>query len=220
MEGYSHALSGAVTGGAAGVLLLHLPVAQTALLAGLAAGAAVLPDMDHPDSSLAWSFGFLTRALAWCTGKVCGGHRHGSHTVIAAAVVTGLAWLAVNFRHDMAGRIGLGVLLALILAGAMTALRLAGHWRDIVAIAGAAAMIVTGTGLGLVAIAAGTGYLTHLAGDMLTDSGVPVLLPFTCHRFRWWGEPLAFTTGTLPERMIVDPLLIAACGALIWAAAH
>jgi membrane-bound metal-dependent hydrolase YbcI (DUF457 family) len=206
--GHTHALSGAVTGSAASIYVLHLPLPQAALMAGLTAGAAVLPDIDHPNSTLARSFGFATHSFAWLVGKVSGGHRHGTHTLIGVAVFTVLAWLAVQYRHDTAGRIGLGVLLTLILAGALIALRLGGHWSDALAIGGAVAMTATGTGLSLVALAVGLGCATHITGDMCTDSGCPLLLPFSRYRFRLLPEPFAFTTATRPEVLVVTPALV------------
>lgn len=206
--GHTHALSGAVTGSAASIYVLHLPLPQAALLAGLTAGAAVLPDIDHPDSTLAHSFGFLTHAFAWLVGRISGGHRHGTHTLIGVAVFTALAWLAVTYRHDTAGRIGLGALLTLILAGALIALRLGGHWSDALAIGGAIAMVSTGTGLSLVALATGLGCATHIAGDMLTDSGCPLLYPFSEYRFKLLPEPFSFSTGTRPELLALTPALV------------
>ena len=44
--GHTHALSGAVTGAAAGEFVLHLPPLQLAALAGLTAAFATLPDLD------------------------------------------------------------------------------------------------------------------------------------------------------------------------------
>jgi membrane-bound metal-dependent hydrolase YbcI (DUF457 family) len=205
--GHSHALSGAVTGTAASLYVLHLPLPQAALLAGLTAGAAVLPDIDHPSSTLARSFGFLTHGFAWLVGRISGGHRHGTHTLLGVGVFTGLAWLAVAFRHDTAGRIALGALLALILAGALIALRLGGHWSDTLAIGGAVAMVTTGTGLSLVALAVGLGCSAHVAGDMLTDSGCPLALPLSRRRFKLLPEPFSFTTGTAPELYVVTPAL-------------
>lgn len=207
--GHTHALSGAVTGTAASLYVLHLPVPQTLLLAGLTAGAAVLPDLDHPDSTLAHSFGFLTKSFAWLVGRISGGHRHGTHTLIGVAVFTTLAWLGVEYRHDTAGRIALGAFLTLILAGALIALRLGGHWSDALAIGGAVAMVSTGTGLSLVALAVGLGCATHIAGDMCTDSGVPLLLPLSRYRVRLLPGPLAFSTGTRPELWVVTPVLLA-----------
>src|SRR5262245_16859969 len=96
--GHTHALSGAVAGAAAGEYVLHLPVPGILILTGLTAGAAVLPDLDHPDSTLAHAFGPLTRLFAWLVGKVAGGHRHGTHSLLGVAVFTAIAWLAVVFR--------------------------------------------------------------------------------------------------------------------------
>jgi len=42
------------------------------------------------------------------------------------------------------------------------------------------------------------------------DSGCMLGYPWSKHRFRLPPEPLAFTTGTLPELAIVDPALSAA----------
>lgn len=75
--GHTHALSGVVAGTAVGLYMAHLPSTQLVLFAGLTAGAAVLPDIDHPNSTLAHCFGFLTRRFAWLIGKIAGGHRAG-----------------------------------------------------------------------------------------------------------------------------------------------
>ncbi|MGO9296188.1 MAG: hypothetical protein ACLP52_20325 [Streptosporangiaceae bacterium] len=51
--------------------------------------------------------------------------------------------------------------------------------------------------------------MTHIAGDLCTDSGCMLGYPLSRHRFRLLPEPLAFTTGTGPELWLVDPLLLA-----------
>ena len=45
---------------------------------------------------------------------------------------------------------------------------------------------------------------------MLTDSGCMLLYPLSQQRYHLLPEPLAFTTGTRPELLVVDPLLTAA----------
>ena len=214
--GHTHALSGLVTGAAAGLYVLHLPPWGTVALAGLTAGAAVLPDIDHPDATLAHCFGFLTTAFAWLVGKIAGGHRWGTHSILGVAVFTGLAWLAVHYRADAGGRIGLCGLLSLITAGGLYALRIGGHWADAIAVTAAIAMTITGTGLGLVAIATGLGCATHVFGDGLTDEGVPLAYPLSRRRVKWLPEPLAFTTGTRPEGLFA---LVLSLG-LGWLAYH
>jgi hypothetical protein len=51
-------------------------------------GAGVLPDIDHPDSTIARSFGFLTEASAWLVGPIYSGHRHSTHSPAGIAVFT------------------------------------------------------------------------------------------------------------------------------------
>jgi LexA-binding, inner membrane-associated putative hydrolase len=60
MMGRTHALSGLVAGVAIGQFGWHLDLAHLAVGAAVTAGAAVLPDIDHPDASCAESFGFVT----------------------------------------------------------------------------------------------------------------------------------------------------------------
>jgi len=224
--GHTHALSGLVTGTAVGLFVTHPPLthlahfrpAQLALFAGLTGGAAVLPDIDHPDSSLARSFGFLTKGFAWLIGTISGGHRHLTHAVLGVAGFTGLAWLAVKYRSDIGGEIGLALFLALIIAGGLYAMQVHGHGADVLAIAGAIALTVTGTGLGLVALAVGLGCATHVVGDMLTYEGCPLLYPFSEYHFRLLPGALAFTTGTWPELWVLDPGLLGGLGYLIYRA--
>jgi hypothetical protein len=41
----------------------------------LTAGTGVLPDIDHPDSTIARSFGFVTEAFAGVVARLSGGSR-------------------------------------------------------------------------------------------------------------------------------------------------
>jgi membrane-bound metal-dependent hydrolase YbcI (DUF457 family) len=82
----------------------------------------------------------------------------------------------------------------------------------------AAAEVWYGYGLSLIPLAVFVGCCTHIIGDMLTDSGCMLLFPLSKHRFHLLPEPFAFTTGTRPELLVVDPLLTAALLALAaWA---
>lgn len=215
MLGRTHALSGAVAGAAAGLAVAHLTPAGVAVAAGLTAGAAVLPDIDHPDATIARSFGLLTRAFAWLIEKVSGGHRHGTHSLVGIGAFTAAAYAAVGYRHTVPGLAALGLLLTLVIAAALRALRIGGHAADLLAVAGAASVIWSGFGIGTLgwAVALGTG--THIVGDMLTDEGVPLAWPLSRAHLRLLPEPLAFTTGTRPERWVVAPLLLVA---LAWLA--
>lgn len=215
MLGHSHALSGLVTGTAAG-LLLHMPVEGTGALAALTASWATVPDLDTCGSCAARSLGFLSEAFAWTVGKVARGHRHGTHSLLGVAVLTGVTWLACEFRDTIPGRAVLALLLAVALAAGLRALRIGGHGADLLAIAAAGGIAWYGFDLRLVPLACALGCLTHIGGDMLTESGCPLLWPVSEYRFRWWPSPLAFTTGTKPELWLVDPALMVLLGLLSW----
>ncbi len=207
MLGHSHALSGAVTGIGAG-MLLHLPVPQIGALTGFTAGMALLPDLDKCGSSPARCLGFLSEAIAWTVGRLTGGHRHATHSVLGVAMFGGLAWLSCHFRYDWAGKAGLALLMTVSVAGGLEALHLArGHAADLIGLGVASWEVWFGYGLRLIPLAVVIGCGTHIAGDMLTDSGCMLGFPVSRHRFHLLPEPLAFTTGTRPELLIVDPVL-------------
>jgi membrane-bound metal-dependent hydrolase YbcI (DUF457 family) len=219
MLGHSHALSGAVTGAAAGIFL-HMSEPRTVALAGFTAGMALLPDLDKCGSSPARCLGFLSEAVAKVIAKISGGHRHATHSILGIAVFTALAWVACHFRGDIAGKAGLALLMTLTVSGALESLRIArSHVADVIAVGVAAFEIWFGYGLALIPLAVLVGCATHIAGDMLTDSGCMLGYPASKFRYHLLPEPLAFTTGTRPELLFVDPLLTVALVALgIWVA--
>lgn len=214
MLGRTHALSGAVVGAAVGLTATHLTPGRLAVGVVLTAGAAVLPDIDHPDATCARSFGFITWIFAWLVEHVSGGHRHGTHSLVGIAAFSAAAYAADAYRHVTAGKIALGLLLTLVVASALRALKIGGHWADLLAIGGAAALIWSGYGVAGIPWAIAIGTATHIAGDMLTDEGVPLFWPLSRQHFRVLPEPLAFTTGTRPERWFVAPLLFVALAGL------
>jgi membrane-bound metal-dependent hydrolase YbcI (DUF457 family) len=214
MLGHSHALSGAVTGAGVGIFL-HFSDPRIVALSGFTAGMALLPDLDKCGSSPARSLGFLSEAVATVIAKISGGHRHATHSVLGIAIFTALAWVACHYRADIAGKAGLALLMTLTVSGALESLRIArSHVADVIGIGVAAAEIWYGFGLALIPLAVLVGCATHIAGDMLTDSGCMLGYPASRFRFHLLPEPLAFTTGTRPELLFVDPLLTVALVAL------
>lgn len=210
MLGHSHAMSGAVTGTAVAIAL-HYPVPKAAALAGLTAGMALLPDLDKCGSGPARCCGFVSEALAWAIAKLSGGHRHATHSVIGIGMFTVLAWASATFRNTIEGKIGLALLMTIAVAGGLEALHLVrSHLADVIGIGIAAWEIWYGFGLALIPLAVLVGTTTHIVGDMLTDSGCMLAYPMSRQRFHLLPEPLAFTTGTRPELMFVDPLLTVA----------
>jgi membrane-bound metal-dependent hydrolase YbcI (DUF457 family) len=219
MQGHSHALSGACTGLAAGILL-HLRVPGEVALGGFTAGTSLLCDLDSCGSSAARCLGFASRILAWVIAAACGGHRHLTHSLPGVALFTTLAWLACHFRHDWGGQAGLVILVGLSVSAGLEALHVTdGHLADLIGLAAAVAVVVYGYGLTLIPLATALGFGTHIAGDLATDSGVRLLYPFSGRKFHLLPEPLAFTTGTRPETRIVDPALYGVLALLVlWVA--
>ena len=112
---------------------------------------------------------------------------------------------------DWGGKAGLALLMTLSVSAVLEALHLVrGHTADVIGIGVAAWEVWYGYGLRLIPIAVFLGCSTHIIGDMLTDSGCMLAFPLSRQRYHLLPEPLAFTTGTSPELLIVDPLLTAA----------
>jgi membrane-bound metal-dependent hydrolase YbcI (DUF457 family) len=233
MLGRDHALSGALAFAAAAPLL-H--VTGVHLVAGMAltAGAGVLPDIDEPGSTIARTFGFLTGAFAWVIHRISGGHRKGTHSLLGVALLTGGAVAAGSWQAGVQAAGGhpapwwhlipAGFILALLFASGFRALRIGGHHGDAAGIALAAFVLWKQWDLALVpphhvsllAVCVALGILAHLAGDMLTHDGCPLLYPFSRYEFGLLPEQLRITTNKVAEHWIVSPLLIAALAYLTW----
>lgn len=142
MKGYSHALTGAgawlaLTSTSGAALGWYAQPTQVALAGSIVcAGAALLPDVDHPDGTIAWSLppvkmGSLTvvpsPTMALCKGVegFSGGHRHATHSLIGVSAFVGLAWAAALITPTIHGRsvaVGAGLLCVLLVAFAIKAL--------------------------------------------------------------------------------------------------
>jgi membrane-bound metal-dependent hydrolase YbcI (DUF457 family) len=169
MLGRDHALSGAVAFTAAAPLLHATGIIPVAAGAVLTAGAALLPDLDHPRSSAARTLGPVTRALAWVIARLSGGHRHGTHSLAGIAAFTAVVAMTAGWslRHSLScpadpftgpaqrwvldrgawcfpvhawQQLPAALVTVLLLASALRALRIGGHHGDLLAIGGAAAI--------------------------------------------------------------------------------
>ena len=210
-----HALSGALVFTAVAPVL-H--VSGPALLAGavFTAGAATVPDIDEHGSTISRTLGFFTETVSWIVHKVSGGHRKGTHSILGVAVFTLAAWVAVNDARSLTGKIILGVILSLILAAGVRALRIGGHHGDVIGVAGAAAAIYWHAGLSLVPLCIALGVASHIAGDELTHDGCPLAWPFSRREYHLLPHRLQITTGRFAEHWIVSTLLLAGLCYLLW----
>jgi membrane-bound metal-dependent hydrolase YbcI (DUF457 family) len=236
MMGRDHALSGAVAFAALGPVL-HVRPAYLAAGVVLSAGAGVLPDIDHPDSTISRSFGFLTEWFAWLVDRLSGGHRHGTHSVLGIAAFTAAAYGAGRFQlsepaavtrqlHFSWHIVPAALILALLYSSALRALHIGGHSGDLLGLAAAAATIFTGADLTqlplgswhvpLLATAVALGCAAHIAGDSLTHGGCPLLWPASMHEFHLLPRPLQITTARLCETWLIFPLLLAGLAVAVW----
>ncbi|GAA4887392.1 metal-dependent hydrolase [Streptomonospora salina] len=237
----SHAATGLLVGVlTTAAMAPAMSVGPPELLAGaaLGAGAALLPDIDHPDSTVARAHGPLTRGLAhgarWVSAEIHrrtatpedavadGAHRFLWHTPVAAVATGVLVGLGAAASGVVLGAVlwftlGLGLLgLAQNLPRGRRRKRLM-SWPVVTlgAALGAAALVHGGVAHGPFAGAVvGVGMLTGALGDGLTRSGVPLAWPFAVKGRRWAmiGLPrrTRFATGTWPERLVCWGSLISA----------
>jgi inner membrane protein len=149
--GRSHILTGVISG-AAVANAADLDPAKSVAFVAITAVCALLPDLDHPGSTLSRKLWIPGRAFASIIEHVFG-HRQITHSVL-----------------------GVG----LLMAGLAFAPHLPAHcyWAVIL------------------------GCATHIVGDMLTVSGVPLLWPVP-QKFRLFNMP----TGGNLETFAVTPIL-------------
>jgi membrane-bound metal-dependent hydrolase YbcI (DUF457 family) len=232
MMGHSHALSGAVVwlGIAPGLAALPAVISPelapslasvltpSELIAGavICAGAAMLPDLDHPSATIAQTFGPVTWGLSKAVNFVSGGHRHATHSLLF-----GLA--AGAGTHFLAGRypIARDILVVLMIGLALRAVGIGVPGKtitsavvNVVLTAGLfVAFFMFGVGYAWLGFAIGVGCLVHVFGDCLTERGCPVLWPI---KGRWLlPYKIGIKTGKAFEQQFLGPVLSVAVLALL-----
>lgn len=221
MRGYTHALSGAavwLAGTSQSAIAVGVATAPPSILftgTGLCAGAALAPDIDHHNGTIAWSlppvkvFGITiipspTAALCKVVGRVSGGHRHATHSLLGVAFFAIAVFLADLVRvtwhgHDIPvlSWVIAGFLMAFTLKVFGISRSLAGSRRDqrsnplswvlgtafgpwVLAFGLASAITWFGgdTSWNWMWIAVAVGSFVHVVGDSLTPERVPWLWPW------------------------------------------
>ncbi|ETK32448.1 metal-dependent hydrolase [Microbispora sp. ATCC PTA-5024] len=224
MMGHSHALSGAAVWLAVAPALVALPgvvspelatltgpiLTPSELVAGavVCAGAAMLPDLDHPNATIAQTFGPATWLLSKGVNAISGGHRHATHSLLFA-VAAGLGTYFLSERYSVAR----DILVVLMIGLALRAVGIGVPGRTItsavVNIVLTAALYLTFLMLGVtyswIGFAIGIGCLVHVIGDCLTERGCPVLWPI---KGRWLLPfDIGIKTGKTFEKQILGPAL-------------
>lgn len=149
------------------------------------AGAALLPDADHRNASIAHSLPPVSEWICRVVGTVAGGHRNGTHSLLGLAAFTLLAWLlSLPAMPTATGTLQLGAGLGTVLLAsfAVKALKFVPDrarrvpWLVAVPL-GALVSVGMGDQGGLFVAAVALGAAVHVAGDMLTDGGCNLLWP-------------------------------------------
>lgn len=203
MLGRTHATSGSLLWSATVSLspLVGVHPHWPAVVAGsvATAGAALLPDADHPEATIAFSLGPITKALTLFVHKVSGGHRHATHSLLFAVEATLATWLPLLLAGQWFAVPALFVLTVFALRA----------WHVKPSLTPVAAVLYTGVfwlllhgDYGWLPVAVGVGVVAHLAGDCLTKEGCPLLWP---HR-RHYMLPLIQRTGNKIETMLFAPV--------------
>ncbi|WP_214107524.1 metal-dependent hydrolase [Acrocarpospora catenulata] len=233
MMGHSHALSGALVWLGIAPALAALPSAVSPELAGvvgsvltpselvagalICAGAAMLPDLDHPSATIAQTFGPVTWALSKAVNWVSGGHRNATHSLLFAVVMGfGAHFLAENYpiAKDVLVVLSIGLAIRAIGIG-VPGKRLASAMVNVALTAGLFATFLTlGVQYAWLGLAIGIGCFVHVVGDCLTERGCPVLWPIPGK----WLLPydIGFKTGKKFELNILAPVLSVAVVALLF----
>lgn len=209
MMGRTHAMTGTLAFLGASTLV---PATVPELVLGtvVCTGAALIPDIDHPNSTITLTYGPVTRSFSWIFRALSGGHRMGTHSAMAVGLVFGSSWVAVHRlgARDWTGYVamaGLGFLMVLAIAGAVRLLKIEGYVDDFIPIPLVIGLVwFTPVPLDLMPLALALGVAVHTLGDMLTMTGCPVGWPLSDRRYAF----RLFSTGGFTENWLITPLTI------------
>jgi membrane-bound metal-dependent hydrolase YbcI (DUF457 family) len=206
----------------------------------VAAGCAVLPDVDHPQATVARVFGPVSQAVSRVLARGCArvhaatrtrldrpdldGHRTVTHSAVFAVALG-----ALTAAVCLLGRVPAVVVLfvsAGLAARSMLSKRRRGTFGATGIALGAALFgwwaFRTGSAWWL-GVPVASGCLVHCLGDALTNSGCPILWPLRICGRRWFlvGPPRAvrFRTGGVVECWVVGPVLLVGFVGAAWALA-
>lgn len=218
-----HATCGLLAGVGVAAFIPAAPWPIRVLVVIVTGGAALLPDLDHPQATAAKSLGPVTKVIAIGVDRTSvavyhatraagdprdrhGGHRLLTHTVPWCLVVGVLVGLL-----GVVSPIGLAVSCGLLAGLLALGFKQAGFGLA-VATGGVSWWLLDHdpSWSWVVPVAVTAGCLVHLAGDAVTPSGVPILWPLKVggQRWRMVSTPVTFDAGGTEETMLVAPLLV------------
>lgn len=237
MMAKGHAYTGAIAGVALATALGY-PLVPTLAMAVFVAGCALGPDWDHPEATAARTFGLFGKLMSEALNSFSAliyngtktnkdhsrssGHRTLSHTILFSAIIAGALGGLVYLTPA-----GYSVAALLFIPLGFKALRfsMSASWAMALIFIAATTMfapymmLIAPCHLGLFVFA---GFVAHLAGDCLTNSGAPLLFPVPLGGQRWrrFRTPARFDTGGHIEERIITPIigfiLLLALAGVLW----
>lgn len=234
--GPTHAVMGLAAWGAVSLLAITHGVTvdtQTWIAgAALTSGAALLPDLDHPPSTVARSFGPVTKVISRGVDAASvgiynvtrlkgdphrnGGHRTFTHTAVFAALAGTVSASLVLLHNSW---VTAALLFFFTGLGVRGLLHEWDHAADTFVVIVLSAIVTwqcwnwahTGGGKAAwVGVTVIVGCLAHCVGDAVTEEGCPVLWPVPIGRHLWYPlglpKPMRYRTGGKVELMFVGPL--------------
>ncbi len=228
MMGRTHALTGFCAGLLLAPLLGQSTLITSLTVATVTAGAALLPDLDHRSSTATRLLGPVTQLLSWLLRSISvavyratrgprdertgGEHRALTHTVAGAAATGVLVAAATSLGGPWICAViaGFALLLAVAALGRWMLAPAAATFAGWLIIDDRPTAVLTGLGqvAGWLGIAVTTGMIVHSLGDMLTNSGAPLIWPIPIRGETWFElrPPLVhFATGGLMENGVIAP---------------
>lgn len=213
MMGHSHAISGVLGWLVVAPILaakgiMPADVAVIATGAVVTSGAALLPDLDHPQSTIARTFGPVSQAVSHGVNIVAGGHRKMTHSIFFTILATLGTWAAVHFLGNIAAYVIIFFMAGLAARGLHLAPKHgAAGWLVTTAVAAATTAVSAFWGphnYEWLFAAMALGVLMHLLGDSLTPGGIPLFWPAQSRL----SLPVLPSTGGFVELKIITPLML------------
>ncbi|MCP2266673.1 LexA-binding, inner membrane-associated putative hydrolase [Promicromonospora thailandica] len=209
------------------------------------AGAALLPDADHHSGTIANSLKPVSNAVARTVGKLSGGHRKGTHSILGIAVFTAIAWalslLTLDTGDGLFGAIliGPGIMCVLLVSYALKALKITRDtkllpWTTSITLAVLIAVFAPEEWYWM-PFSVALGCTVHILGDMITTNGVPLLWPLKFRSPRWMRDgrgleldmiwrsggnlsiPILGDAGSVREWIFLIPVSLYAIVGIVWA---
>lgn len=190
----SHALTGVLAASGTS-MALHLDVPQFLLALSVLPGLALLPDIDHPSST-------VTRS-AILPFHLLFEHRKQTHSFFGVLVFSISVHFAVYHLPNLFAAAWVVGVMAMAWVSVLRVLRIRSIWPRL-ATTPIAALVVFNVPLSYFPLLVAIGMLTHILGDVLTIQGCSLLWPFTNSKFALG----LFRAGGRFETWFMFPLLV------------